>query len=183
MNSDSPRQHFDEQQAAGYDERWAPLAPLRDSLHLQMRLVLQGLPADARILCVGAGTGAELIALARAFPSWRFVAVDPSAPMLEVCKQNAARESITHRCEFHAGYAHELPANLKCDAATTILVSQFLTDRTARVGFFREIAQRLKPGGTLVTADLCLLSADQHDRLFPVWQRMMRLSGATQEAS
>ncbi|MEZ5415468.1 MAG: methyltransferase domain-containing protein [Opitutaceae bacterium] len=170
MKTTPPHDAFNAEHAAGYDERWAPLAPMRDSLHLQMRLVLQELPADARILCVGVGTGAELIALARVFPGWRFVAVDPSSPMLEVGQKNIAQAGFTDRCEFHACYVHELPADLKCDAATSILVSQFITDRAQRVGFFREIAKRLKPGGTLVTADLCVLSLDQQEQLFPVWQ-------------
>lgn len=58
---------FDAQHAAAYDDRWAPLAPMRDSLHLQMRFILQRLPERARVLCAGVGTGAELLALARFF--------------------------------------------------------------------------------------------------------------------
>ena len=181
MSAPASPHHFDAQQAAGYDDRWAALAPLRDSLHLQMRLVLQGLPVDACILCVGAGTGTELIALARFFPSWRFVAVDPSAAMLDLCKRNTDREGITGRCEFHACFVHELPTDLRCDAATAILVSQFITEKTQRSAFFRDIAKCLKPAGALITADLCLLPDDQQKQLFPIWQRMMMLTGATEE--
>lgn len=173
--------HFDRQSAERYDERWAPLAPLRDSLHLQMRLILQELPTEARVLCIGAGTGAELLALAKAFPSWRFVAVDPSAPMLDVCRQRAEQAGITGRCEFHAAYVHELPADLRFDAATAILVSQFVTDPVQRIAFFREIARRLQPGSPLVSADLAHLPTDQHAQLLPVWRRLQALSGATPE--
>lgn len=181
MNPPATPNHFDQQSAARYDERWAPLAPLRDSLHLQMRLILQELPTDARILCIGVGTGAELLALARAFPSWRFVAVDPSAPMLDVCRQRAEQAGIAGRCEFHAAYLHELPADLRCDAATAILVSQFVTDPAQRIAFFREIARRLRPGAPLVSADLGHLPAGQHEQLLPVWRRLQALSGATPE--
>lgn len=172
---------FDRQHAESYDDRWVKLAPFRDSLHLQMRLVLEELPSDAHILCSGVGTGAELIALAKAFPGWRFAAVDPSAPMLEVCKRRVATEGIADRCDFHAAYVHELPADARFHAATSILVSQFLADRAQRVGFFREIASRLYPGGLLVSADLTTAPRGQHESLLGIWQRMMRYAGANEE--
>jgi len=46
---------FDEQNAATYDDRLAPIAAIRDALHLQLRAILSPLPATANILCVGAG--------------------------------------------------------------------------------------------------------------------------------
>jgi tRNA (cmo5U34)-methyltransferase len=181
MSESSSVQHFDQQKAAQYEARWAPLAPLRDSLHLQMRLILHALPADARILCVGAGTGAELLALARAFPGWRFTAVDPSAPMLEVCRQRATEAGIADRCEFRSTYVHELPPGACYDAATAILVSHFITDRAHRIAFYRELAARLRPGAGLVTADLTTSPPGQHEGLYRVWQQMMRHTGATED--
>ncbi|AOS43826.1 hypothetical protein Verru16b_00884 [Lacunisphaera limnophila] len=171
---------FDAQHAAVYDDRWAPLAPLRDSLHLQMRFVLQQLPAAARVLCVGVGTGAELLALARFFPGWRFVAVDPSAPMLDVCRRKAAEAGVADRCEFHSCFIHEVPAGEPFDAATSVLVSQFITDRARRTEFFREIARRLRPDGLLITADLITAPDGQHERLLGVWSQMMRHVGASE---
>jgi tRNA (cmo5U34)-methyltransferase len=171
---------FDAQHAAAYDERWAPLAPLRDSLHLQMRLILQPLPADAHVLCAGAGTGAELVALAHAFPGWSFVAVDPSAPMLDACRRRIEREGLAARCAFHAGYVSELPTEAAFDAATSILVSQFITDRSRRVAYFRDLASRLRPDGVVVTADLGVLAAEPQEQLFAVWRRLMALAGATE---
>lgn len=175
-----PAQPFDAQHAASYDERWAPLAPLRDSLHLQMRFILQELPAAARVLCVGVGTGAELLALARAFPGWHFVALDPSAPMLDVCRRKAVEAGVADRCEFHAGYLPDLPPGEPFDAATTILVSQFITDRTRRTDFFRDIARRLRPDGLLVTADLTAAPAGRHESLLVLWSQMMRHIGASE---
>lgn len=180
MSQPSSPNAFDAQHAAAYDDRWAPLAPLRDSLHLQMRFVLQALPADARVLCVGVGTGAELFALATFFPGWRFVAVDPSAAMLEVCRRKATAAGLGTRCEFHAGFVHELPATEPFDAATSVLVSQFIADRARRTDFFREIARRLRPEGVLVTADLTTAPSGRHERLLAVWQEMMRHIGASE---
>ena len=95
------------------------------------------------MLCVGAGTGAELSYLAERFPGWRFTAVEPSAPMLEVCRRRAEAQGIEGRCIFHEGYLESLPPSEPFDAATSLLVSQFILDPEERSGFFRAIAGRL----------------------------------------
>lgn len=100
--------NFDKQ-AASYDDQWKRLAPLNGALHLLMRAVFSELPVDAHVLCVGAGTGAELVYLASEFPHWRFTAVEPSAAMLDVCKQRAEERGFASRCLFHRGYLDSLP--------------------------------------------------------------------------
>lgn len=174
---------FDQKCASGYDQNWSKIAPLRDALHLLIGAVLSELRADARILCVGVGTGPELIDLAGRFPGWRFVAVEPSAPMLEVCRRKAEDCGIAARCEFHQGYLESLPPGEAFDAATSLLVSQFILDREARTGFFRGIADRLRPGGYLVNADLSS-DADPaaYQSLLDVWFRVMRAGELTPEA-
>jgi tRNA (cmo5U34)-methyltransferase len=82
-----------DQNAADCDKRHAKFAPLFDALYLLVRQVLSELPANARILCVGVGTGTELVALAEAFPQWRFTAVEPSAPVLNACHQRKQKHS------------------------------------------------------------------------------------------
>ena len=67
-----------DQQAAGYDKQWAGMAPIREALYLLLDALFIDLPADARILCVGTGTGAEIAHMAEGFPGWRFTALDPS---------------------------------------------------------------------------------------------------------
>lgn len=59
-----------DRQAAGYDAQWARMAPIRESLHFLLETVFADLPPDARVLCVGVGTGAELAHLARRFTGW-----------------------------------------------------------------------------------------------------------------
>ena len=92
---------FDQERASSYDKRFAKLAPLNDALYLLIRLVLSELPANARILCVGVGTGSELINLAQTFPQWQFTAVEPAAPMLDICRQRTEECGIASRCTFH----------------------------------------------------------------------------------
>lgn len=183
MEREELQKVFDQKCASGYDQQWSKMAPLRDALHLLIAAALSDLRADARILCVGVGTGPEMIYLAERFPGWRFVAVEPSAPMLEVCRRKAEERGIAVRCEFHEGYLESLPPGEAFDAATTLLVSQFILDRDARTGFFRGIADRLRPGGYLVNADLSSdASPAAYQSLRAVWFRVMRSGDLTPEA-
>lgn len=177
MQRDDIKTLFD-QQAAGYDERWAKTAPIRDSLHFLMRAVFARLPADARVLCVGAGTGEEIVVLAKHFPGWHFVAVEPSGVMIDLCRRKVEAGGFGDRCRFHEGFLDSLPAEAPFDAATCILVSQFILDRDARIGFFRDIAERLRPGGVLASADLAAdVSSPEYDALLHVWLDMLLSAG------
>lgn len=164
MRSEELKDLFD-QQASGYDKQWARMAPIRDGLHFLLESIFAGLPSDARILCVGAGTGAELAYLARTFPGWRFTAVDPSGAMLDVCRQRAETEGYTSRCYFHEGYLDSLPTEDMHDGATCFLVSQFILEQEARSELFGAIASRLRPGGVLASSDLASDGSKVYDAL------------------
>jgi tRNA (cmo5U34)-methyltransferase len=173
---------YDQQHAANYDQQGAKLAPLREALLTLAAAQLADLRADARVLCVGAGTGTELVYFAERHPGWTFTAVEPSAAMLDVCRANATAAGIAERCTFHEGYLESLPASDPFDVATSLLVSQFILDRTERTNFFRQIAARLRPGGWLVNADL---AADQngaeYEALSELWWHVMRPANAPRE--
>lgn len=168
-----------DQQAASYDEKWSRLAPINSALHLLASAALAGLSPSARILCVGAGTGAEILFLAQKFPGWHFTAVEPSAAMLEVLRGRAEACGISSRCVFHHGYLDSLPPGEPFDAATSFLVSQFILDREARSQFFQGIAERLRPAGLLISADLAgqLSAPDGSPGLLDLWFQLMRTSG------
>lgn len=182
MNDDELRDVFD-RMATGYDGKMERMAPIYDALYFLLATVLAGLPQEARILCIGVGTGAELIHLAEAFPGWRFTAVEPSGAMLDVCRKRVGEAGLSSRCVFHGGYLESLSAEEMHDAATSLLVSQFILDENARSDFFRQVSDRLVPGGILVNADLSAdVDSDDYDSLLAVWQRVMATSEVSAEA-
>jgi tRNA (cmo5U34)-methyltransferase len=168
---------FDRERASSYDERFTALAPLRDALHLLIRLIFSELPANAHILCVGAGTGAELIYLAQNFPQWRFAAVEPATAMLDICRQKSEECGIASRCTFHQGYLDSLPASDYFDGATCLLVSHFMIQEDERSNFFQKIAARLHPHAYLVSSDLaCDMDSLEYQNLLTIWLRMLIFS-------
>ena len=181
MNNSKPVV-FDQKAASSYDKRWAKLAPIRDSLNLFIRAILSELPVDAQILCVGVGTGSELINLAQAFPQWQFTAVEPAIPMLDICRQKAEKHGITSRCTFHEGYLDSLPLSDLFDAATCLVVSHFIIQKDERRNFFNQIALRLRPQGYLINSDLVSdISTSNYQSLLEVWLRMMKSAELPEE--
>ena len=169
--------------APQYDTQWARMGPIRDCLYFLVESVLAELPGEARVLCVGAGTGLEVSHLARRFPGWTFSVVEPSGPMLAICRQRAAAEGIAARCRFHEGYLETLPLLPEHDAATCFLVSQFILDRDERVAFFHGIAERLRPGGVLACADLASdIASPDYEALLRAWLNMMAAAGVPAES-
>lgn len=170
---------FDAEQAPSYDSRFAEMSAVRDVLHLIARAEFARLPADARILIAGAGTGAEVRTLARHFPEMRFALIDPSEPMLDVASTHAEAEGFAARCSFHVGYVEDVEET-GFDGATSLLVSHFLTEAADRTAYFRSIADRLAPGAPCFNADLCTdCMRDDFPRLMETWLNMTALTGLT----
>lgn len=181
MNKDEITALFDKQ-AAHYDSQWANTAPIRQCMYMLLETMFYEVPEDANILCVGAGTGAELSFLAGKNPGWRFTAVEPSGPMLDICRQQAEKQGFASRCLFHQGYLESLVTPEPYDAATCFLVSQFILDTRERSLFFAGISNRLKPNGLLASADLASDTASpEYDVLLKAWMNMMSLGGITPE--
>ncbi len=176
-NSDTPN-IFDKNNAKSYDQQRAILKPIKDALHLCMRMIFLELPEDAEILCVGAGTGAELIYLAEAFPKWKFTVVEPASKMMTLCYKETENHGIVSRCTFHEGYLETLSNNSQFDAATSILVSHFIVDNDKRAQYFSNIEKIIKPGGYLINADLSAdMQSFNYNELLNVWVNMHNYAG------
>lgn len=170
---------FDGDMAAAYDRRNSGLKPISDCLHFLMGLVLNDLPENARLLCVGVGTGAEILALARDHPGWSFVGVDPSKDMLEVGRRRLEAAGVLERCELVPGYVEDV-ADRGFDAVVALLVAHFvqLPDRPA---FYRAIHERLRRGGRFVSAEIsCDLDGAQFPEMLKDWEQVQKLMGATE---
>ena len=183
MSQLDPTVMFNAAHAAKYDAQFARANVFREAIHLVTDFAFAGLPENARILVVGAGTGSEIIALAARHPGWRFTAVDPAGAMLDVFRAKAAAAGILERCTLHVGYIESLPNTPLHDASTSLLVSHFLQTDGSRGAFFAEIAHRLKPGGLLINADLAAdMSAPATGQVFAAWDRVMIESGANADS-
>lgn len=172
---------FNADMAAGYDQRNAGLKPISDCLHFLMGMVLEDLPPDARILCVGVGTGAEILALAGAHPGWSFTGVDSSAEMLAVGRDRLGAAGVLGRCRLVHGYVDDV-ADTGFDAVVSLLVAHFVA-AADRPAFYRAIHDRLRPGGRFVSAEI---SADLDAAAAPAmtddWRLVHARMGADADA-
>ena len=167
---------FGEEHAAVYDRQFEKISTIRDAVHLGARLGLGKLPEKARILCVGAGTGEDALRLGSVQPGWRFQLTDPAPAMLAIARQRLDEAGLLDRCSIHEGFLDTLPDSAAFDGASALLVSHFLTDLDERTQFFRDIADRLAPGGTLVCADLAAdRAAPDFRALTDLWLAGLRL--------
>lgn len=172
---------FSKELAQQYDQRNSKLSRIADCLHFLMGLVLNDLPSDARVLCVGAGTGADIVALARTFPGWSFVGLEPSLNMLDVCRERIKAAGLENRCELVHGYIQDLPRKEPFDAVLSVLVAHFVR-REERSDFFRNMTAHLRSGGSLVNAEISFdLDASEFPQMLKDWEQVQTLMGATPE--
>ncbi|MBK5529170.1 class I SAM-dependent methyltransferase [Pseudomonas sp. TH06] len=136
---------------------------------------------SANVLVVGAGgTAQEIIAMASLEPDWHFMAVDPSAPMLDAATQQLQAHALQHRTELHLGLVDDLPADQLFDAATLIGVLHHLNGDEPKLAILRSIQARLKPGAPMIVAGNHYAYASQ-PLLLAAWGQRWRQQGASAE--
>lgn len=132
-----------------------------------------------RILVVGAGgTAGEIIAMAALEPSWRFTAVDPSAPMLEAATEHLQANDVLARTELLLGTVDDLPHAQTFDAATLIGVLHHVPGDDAKKHLLGSIHKRLKPNAPLIVAGNHYAYASQ-PLLLKAWGQRWRQQGAS----
>lgn len=133
----------------------------------------------ARILVAGAGGGArEIVTAAALEPQWRFTAVDPSPPMLDLAVARLTESNLIDRSDIKLGHVEDLPPQPGFDAATLIGVLHHLPGDAAKREILRELALRLKPGAPLILAGNHYAYASQ-PLLLAAWGERWRMNGAT----
>lgn len=113
-------------------------------------LLAERVPADGRILVLGAGGGLELKALADDHVDWTFDGVDPSAEMLKAAGQIVTAHA--DRVRLHEGTIDRAPDG-PFDGATCILTFHFIP-RDQRMETLRQIRRRLVAGAPFVVAHI-----------------------------
>ncbi|MCW5964243.1 MAG: class I SAM-dependent methyltransferase [Bryobacterales bacterium] len=173
---------FTKELSESYDERNANLSPIVENAHFLISLVLKQLPVDARVLCIGAGTGAEILSLAKAYPGFTFLGVDPSEPMLDVCRKRLEAEGIMDRCELIHGYANDVPGDEAFDAVLSVMVGHFV-ELGQRHEFYRSMVSRLKSGGCVVNCEISFdLDSPEFPQMLENWKQVQSLMGASAES-
>ncbi|MAD89191.1 MAG: SAM-dependent methyltransferase [Pseudoalteromonas sp.] len=144
---------FKGEQATYYDERITRLVPGYELLHGLAGAQLQVLfPDEASILVVGAGTGKEIIELARLNPNWSFIAQDISEDMLAIADQNFTNLGLKDRVQIHCGELSSLTTSVDC--ALCLLVLHFLEDNGDKKILLNQVNRVLKLQAPLLIADL-----------------------------
>jgi tRNA (cmo5U34)-methyltransferase len=175
--------HYDADRAAAYDRRIRQAIPGYEALHfLSCMVVAEATAGRGRALVVGAGTGVECVALAQSCPALHVVGVDPSTEMLAIAEHKVAAHDLTERVRLYPSRVSGLPRFEPFDGATLLLVLHFLPDDGAKQTLLTEIADHLKPGASLVLADLFADPAEDWQTRQRAWWRHLQLASGIPEA-
>ncbi|MFD7661207.1 class I SAM-dependent methyltransferase [Streptomyces sp. NPDC059788] len=119
------------------------------------------LRGDERLLDLGCGRGAVLLAGARRVPEGRAVGVDlwrsadQTGNARSTTSRNAQAEGVQDRVELHTGDLRELPfGDGGFDVVLSSLAVHNIKDEEGRRRAVAEAVRVLRPGGRLVIADI-----------------------------
>lgn len=160
-------EHFGDRHAAIYDDKIRTVIRGYEEMHdLAYYLLKDSLPAAASVLISGLGTGHEAVTYAGNEKGWLITGVDPTAEMVKSAQARIHEMGLDDRVDAIQGTVADLDQT-GFDAATSILVMQFLKDNGDKEGYLQAIAQRLKSGGRMILIDL------EGDRRSPCFQSLM----------
>jgi len=183
-SSTDAAQKFDPTRAAEYERQSRIALAGYDACHELAACVLAatlGTGSAAQILVAGAGGGAKEIVTAGALePGWRFTAVDPSQPMLDLTVARLRQGGFIERTEVHLGCVDDLSIERRFDAATLIGVLHHLPGDEAKRATLRSLAVRMKSGAPLILACNRYAYTSQ-PLLLAAWGERWRMAGATHD--
>jgi len=108
------------------------------------------LPAQSCVLDIGCGTGLLTVRIAEQHPQADVVGIDASKPMIDV----ATRKRAMANCHFKQALGEELPFPDNHFELVTSALFFHHVDRELKQRTLQEIRRVLKPGGTLLIADM-----------------------------
>ncbi|MEI2384718.1 class I SAM-dependent methyltransferase [Breoghania sp. JC706] len=181
QNSPASAAKFDPSRAGEYAEQSRIGLAGYDACHELAACVLAsvlGSGSTARILVAGAGgTASEIVCGARLEPGWRFLAVDPSEPMLALARAAVEGAGFSERTEFRQAQVGDLSREETFDAATLIGVLHHLPGEEAKRAILADLSARLKPGAPLILAGNYRAYAEE-PVLLQAWGQRWRQHGA-----
>lgn len=119
-----------------------------------------GLKGDERLLDLGCGRGAVLIAAARRLPAGQAVgadlwSADQSGNRPEATRANAVAAGVADRVDVHTADMTALPfPDDSFDVVTSALAIHNISDPAGRLRALDEAMRVLRPGGRLLIADI-----------------------------
>jgi tRNA (cmo5U34)-methyltransferase len=154
-----------------YDNTAHKIIPAYHSIYeLAQHLLRDRLNKEARILVAGAGTGKEIIDCSQNNPHWSFTGFDPAEPMLSIARKKVDTASLENKISLVLGLVDDVTEK-NFDAATSILVMQFLPDDGTKLNFLKGISEKLKPGALIVLVDLeGEIGSDEYNTLNAAWK-------------
>ena len=133
-------------------EHWARIFddPARDAWQKPDEVIAAlALPPSARVADLGAGTGYFAVRIARRVPAGAVYALDVEEDMVRYLGERAAREGLANLTPVLATPAEpRIP-----EPVDLVLVVDTYHHIGDRVGYFRRLADSLRPGGRLVIID------------------------------
>ncbi len=156
------KNRFNSDKAKAYDENIMKVIPGYQTSHELSRYLLEDILSDSSsILISGCGTGKEIVEYSINNPQWQFLGFDPSETMLSTAEERVQTHSCAERVRLVKGVIDDV-LETDFDAATSILVIQFLPGDDAIQEFLNKISEKLKPGAPLVLGSSLLSDA-------PLW--------------
>lgn len=170
----SVKRHLDVD-ADAYDAAIRRFIPYYDDMLATGVELLRALaPPTARVLDLGAGTGALSAAVLDALPGTRVTALDVDEAMLEAARRRLAR--FGERVGFRAAsYLDPLPA---ADAVMASLALHHVHDLGAKTELYRAIHDALGAGGVFINVDAAVTEGPRLGALvFDRWAAAMAEHG------
>ena len=184
MSTTTAAAKFDPSRAAEYEKQSRIALAGYDACHELAACILAaslGSSPSATILVAGAGgTANEIVTAGKMGPDWRFVAVDPSRPMLDLAVSRVAAAGFMERTEAILGFVEDLPPDRIFDAATLIGVLHHLPGDEAKQAILHQIASRLRTGAPLILACNHYAYTSQ-PLMLSAWGERWRAHGETPE--
>jgi SAM-dependent methyltransferase len=128
------------------------------------------LEVGGRLLDIGAGAGSALVHYARRFPRSQVIGLELDEPSIELARQAIADAGLTDRIEIRRGDANELEDEDTYDLVTMSITLHETGGPDEYRNVLRRVHRALRPGGTLLVAELPYPDSPEAYRQQPVYR-------------